>query len=213
MSLCLLTGVSEESSSILHSTYATLALSISHSLWAGPRGVPAPPGPSLYDTRIVLRYGLDVNILLVYYQYMGKSISINGKRLQELRVERALSLRALGERSGVAYDTINKLELGRRPAHASTIRKLADALGVEPRELMKGEGHMNYVRLEVIRFAASVMHALEEHNVEHPEHPGVPLCNWQSDPSADPCFKPAEYLAPDPSRVSAGGGAGGGPPR
>ena len=70
---------------------------------------------------------------------MGKSISINGKRLQELRVERALSLRALGERSGVAYDTINKLELGRRPAQASTIRKLAEALGVEPKELMKGD--------------------------------------------------------------------------
>ena len=72
-------------------------------------------------------------------QYKGKNISINGQRLRELRVEQALSLRALGERSGVAYDTINKLELGRRPAHASTIRKLADALGVEPRELMKGE--------------------------------------------------------------------------
>jgi len=37
------------------------------------------------------------------------------------------------------YDTINKLELGRRPAHASTIRKLAGALDVEPRELMKGK--------------------------------------------------------------------------
>jgi len=69
---------------------------------------------------------------------MGKSIGINGKRLQELRVERALTLRALGERSGVAYDTINKLELGRRPRHASTIRKLAHALGVEPKELMQG---------------------------------------------------------------------------
>jgi transcriptional regulator with XRE-family HTH domain len=68
---------------------------------------------------------------------MGESISINGKRLQELRVEQAFSLRALAERSGVTYDTINKLELGRRPAHASTIRKLADALGVEPKELMK----------------------------------------------------------------------------
>jgi DNA-binding Xre family transcriptional regulator len=99
----------------------------------------APPGPSFCDTCIVSRYGLDVKILLVYYQRMGKSISINGKRLRELRVEQALSLRALGERSGVAYDTINKLELGRRPAHASTIRKLADALGVEPKELMKGE--------------------------------------------------------------------------
>jgi transcriptional regulator with XRE-family HTH domain len=70
---------------------------------------------------------------------MDKSIGINGQRLRELRVERALSLRALGEKSGVAYDTINKLELGRRPAHASTIRKLADTLGVEPRELMKGK--------------------------------------------------------------------------
>jgi transcriptional regulator with XRE-family HTH domain len=69
---------------------------------------------------------------------MGKSIGIDGQRLRELRVERALSLRALGERSGVAYDTINKLELGRRPAHASTVRKLAGALGVEPKELMKG---------------------------------------------------------------------------
>jgi len=39
----------------------------------------------------------------------------------------------------VAYDTINKLELGRRPARLSTIRKLAEALGVEPKELMKGE--------------------------------------------------------------------------
>jgi transcriptional regulator with XRE-family HTH domain len=56
-----------------------------------------------------------------------------------LRVERALSLRALAEQSGMAFDTINKLELGHRPARLVTIRKLADALGVEPKELMKGE--------------------------------------------------------------------------
>jgi transcriptional regulator with XRE-family HTH domain len=67
------------------------------------------------------------------------SFEVNGRKLRELRVERALSLRALGERSGVAYDTINKLELGQRPARLSTIRKLAEALGVEPRELMKGD--------------------------------------------------------------------------
>ena len=70
---------------------------------------------------------------------MGKSLQVNGKRLRQLRVEQALTLRDLGEMSGVAYDTINKLELGRRPAHASTIRRLADALNVEPRELMKRE--------------------------------------------------------------------------
>ena len=54
-------------------------------------------------------------------------------------MHRALSLRALKERSGVAYDTINKLENGHRPARLVTIRKLAEALGVEPKELMKGE--------------------------------------------------------------------------
>jgi transcriptional regulator with XRE-family HTH domain len=70
---------------------------------------------------------------------MQMSFEVNGYRLRELRVQQALSLRALAERSSVAFDTINKLELGHRPARLVTIRKLADALGVEPRELMKGE--------------------------------------------------------------------------
>jgi transcriptional regulator with XRE-family HTH domain len=70
---------------------------------------------------------------------MRMSFEVNGQKLRRLRVERALSLRALAQRSGVAFDTINKLELGHRPARLVTIRKLADALGVEPKELMKGE--------------------------------------------------------------------------
>ena len=70
---------------------------------------------------------------------MKMSFEVDGQRLRELRVEKALSLRALGERTGVAYDTINKLELGRRPARLSTIRKLAEALDVMPRELMQRE--------------------------------------------------------------------------
>jgi transcriptional regulator with XRE-family HTH domain len=61
------------------------------------------------------------------------------QRLKELRVEKALSLRALAQRSGVAFDTINKLELGHRPARLTTIRKLAEALSVEPQKLMKEE--------------------------------------------------------------------------
>jgi XRE family transcriptional regulator, regulator of sulfur utilization len=69
---------------------------------------------------------------------MRMSFEVNGQRLRQLRVERALSLRALAERSGVAFDTINKLELGHRPARLVTIRKLADTLDVEPNELMKG---------------------------------------------------------------------------
>ena len=70
---------------------------------------------------------------------MRMSVEVDGQRLRQLRVERALSLRALGERSAVAFATINKLELGHRPARLVTIRKLAEALGVEPKELMKGE--------------------------------------------------------------------------
>jgi transcriptional regulator with XRE-family HTH domain len=70
---------------------------------------------------------------------MRMSFEVNGQRLRQLRVERALSLRALAERSGVAFDTINKLELGHRPARLVTIRKLADALDVEPKELVKEE--------------------------------------------------------------------------
>jgi XRE family transcriptional regulator, regulator of sulfur utilization len=70
---------------------------------------------------------------------MQMSFEVNGQRLRQLRVERALTLRALAERSDVSYDTINKLELGQRPARLSTIRKLAETLGVEPRELMKGK--------------------------------------------------------------------------
>jgi transcriptional regulator with XRE-family HTH domain len=70
---------------------------------------------------------------------MRMSFEVDGQRLRQLRVERALSLRALAQRSGVAFDTINKLELGHRPARLVTIRKLAQALDVETNELMKGE--------------------------------------------------------------------------
>ena len=67
------------------------------------------------------------------------SFDVDGQRLRKLRVEKALSLRALGETTGVAFDTISKLENGHRPARLVTIRKLAEALGVEPKELMTGE--------------------------------------------------------------------------
>jgi XRE family transcriptional regulator, regulator of sulfur utilization len=70
---------------------------------------------------------------------MRMSFEVDGQRLRELRVQRALSLRALGERSGVSFATINNLENGNRPARLATIRKLAEALDVEPNELMKGE--------------------------------------------------------------------------
>ena len=75
----------------------------------------------------------------MYSTNMRMSFEVDGQRLRQLRVERALSLRTLGERSGVTFATINNLENGNRPARLVTIRKLAEALGVEPKELMKGE--------------------------------------------------------------------------
>ena len=94
--------------------------------------------PAAATRRVCSQRAFAVIVSSVYNQRMNKSLKVDGDRLRRLRAENALTLRALAEISGVSYDTINKLELGRRPAHASTIRKLAQALGVEPRELMKG---------------------------------------------------------------------------
>ena len=66
-------------------------------------------------------------------------VKVDGAKLRELRRRRMLSLRELEERSGVAFDNINKLENERRRAQPRTVRKLAEALGVKPHELMKGE--------------------------------------------------------------------------
>ena len=59
------------------------------------------------------------------------------ERLKELRRERVLSLRELEERSGVSYNTIWRIEDGRQGAHPKTIRKLAEALRVDPNELIR----------------------------------------------------------------------------
>jgi transcriptional regulator with XRE-family HTH domain len=66
-------------------------------------------------------------------------IEVDGAKLREIRRRRMLSLRELGERSGVAFDNINKLENELHRAQPRTLRRLAEALGVEPHELMKGE--------------------------------------------------------------------------
>ena len=68
------------------------------------------------------------------------SMEVDVERLKELRRERVLSLRELEERSGVSYNTIWRIEDGRQGAHPRTIRKLADALGVDPAQLIKRDG-------------------------------------------------------------------------
>jgi hypothetical protein len=60
---------------------------------------------------------------------------------------------------------------------------------------------MHYVSVGVLRHAAAIMDAIDQHE-------GASLsCQWQDDDDSDrePCGRPAEYLSPDASRVSAGG--------
>ncbi len=65
---------------------------------------------------------------------------ISGDRLRKVRDMRLLSQRELAERAGLSPTTILKLESGRvDEPHPRTIRKLADALKVDPNELVKGE--------------------------------------------------------------------------
>jgi len=64
-------------------------------------------------------------------------MEVNVERLKQLRRERVLSLRELEERSGVSYNTIWRIEDGRQGAHPRTVRKLAEALGVQPSELIR----------------------------------------------------------------------------
>ena len=66
----------------------------------------------------------------------GKSVDL--PHLRGLRQQAVLSQEQLAERSGVARDTISKLETGKRKAYPTTVRKLAASLDVEPRMLLGG---------------------------------------------------------------------------
>ena len=64
---------------------------------------------------------------------------MNTEKLRRLRRKQALSQRALAREAGVGLDAVNRIETGVRDALPTTLRKLANALGVEPHELMKGD--------------------------------------------------------------------------
>jgi DNA-binding XRE family transcriptional regulator len=82
----------------------------------------------------------------LYYLRMKYGLSttpdmeVNVERLRTLRTEHVLTLRELAEAAGVSKDTIWRLENGHSGAHPSTIRRLAKALGVQPKELVRAGG-------------------------------------------------------------------------
>ncbi len=63
-------------------------------------------------------------------------VEVDGQKLQKLRRQRLWLIGDLAERSGVHRNTISKLENSRGGAYPETIRKLAEALGVDPTELL-----------------------------------------------------------------------------
>lgn len=60
-------------------------------------------------------------------------------RLREWRERRLLTQRELAERIEVTVGTINRIERGVHRPRLGTIRKLAEALGVDPDELVVWE--------------------------------------------------------------------------
>jgi transcriptional regulator with XRE-family HTH domain len=68
--------------------------------------------------------------------------------LRNFRRRSVMSQEQLAEKSGVARDTISKLETGRRKAYPSTIRKLAAGLEVEPQLLVGGVEYLGEEQVE-----------------------------------------------------------------
>ena len=63
-------------------------------------------------------------------------MEVDGQKLQKLRRRRLWLIGDLADKSGVHRNTISKLENGKGGAYPETIRRLADALGVDPTELI-----------------------------------------------------------------------------
>lgn len=62
---------------------------------------------------------------------------VDSGKLKRARLNAALTIRELAERAGVGYLTVHRIEKGKvRDAYPSTLRKLAEALMMQPADLM-----------------------------------------------------------------------------
>jgi HTH-type transcriptional regulator, competence development regulator len=62
-------------------------------------------------------------------------MEVDHVKLKELREDQSYSARELADMAGVNYRTVLRIEHGQTSVQPRTLRKLAAALGVEPREL------------------------------------------------------------------------------
>jgi len=66
-------------------------------------------------------------------------MEVDATKLRQIREAKGLSMRDLEWLSGIKHNTIWRIENGvSKRTHRNTVISLADALGVEPTELMRG---------------------------------------------------------------------------
>ena len=64
-----------------------------------------------------------------------------GDNLKRLRVLNALTQEELAEKAGLTSTAVARIERNESEPRMTSIRKLAMALGVKPRELIEGDGN------------------------------------------------------------------------
>ena len=66
-------------------------------------------------------------------------MEVNVERLKELRRLRALSQQELADAASLGRNTVSRIERGETGAHGRTLRRLAQALGVDVAQLVLTE--------------------------------------------------------------------------
>ena len=93
------------------------------------------PNYTIYD---IIMLNIDIILVLLY----PEEVEVDVAKLKRLREDRVLSQRELARMAGLTHVTVWRLENGHTEAHTQTIRKIANVLGVEPRELVN-KGNQN----------------------------------------------------------------------
>jgi transcriptional regulator with XRE-family HTH domain len=61
-----------------------------------------------------------------------------GENVRRLRIREAMTQRELAQKAGITETTLSRVERDEREPHMSTVRKIANALEVHPREIIGG---------------------------------------------------------------------------
>ena len=63
-------------------------------------------------------------------------VKVDGRKLRAWRGRRLLTLRELGDLTGIWFHTISAIENGRREPRPATVRKLVAALNITPEDIL-----------------------------------------------------------------------------